>query len=91
MLVILGDKQPSYSTIKNWVARFRTEHLSTEGKEWSGTWNEETIPENEDATHSIILDDRRISARKIAEILKISWVKAMLIIHSILDIRKLSA
>jgi hypothetical protein len=36
MLVTLGDKHPSYSTVKNWVARFRTECLSTEDRERSG-------------------------------------------------------
>jgi hypothetical protein len=30
MPVTLGDKCPSYSTVKNWVARSRTGHLSTE-------------------------------------------------------------
>jgi hypothetical protein len=35
MLVTLGDKHPSYSTVKNWVARFGTGHLSTEDEEGS--------------------------------------------------------
>jgi hypothetical protein len=30
MPAVLGDKHPSYSTVKNWVARFGTDHLSTE-------------------------------------------------------------
>jgi transposase len=34
MSVTLGDKHPS--TVKNWVARFRTGHLSTEDEECSG-------------------------------------------------------
>jgi hypothetical protein len=33
MLVTLVDKHPSHSTLKNWVARFRTGHLSTEDEE----------------------------------------------------------
>jgi hypothetical protein len=32
MLVTLGDKSPSYSTVKICVARFRTGHLRPEGK-----------------------------------------------------------
>jgi transposase len=36
MSVTLGDKHPSYSTLKNWVARFRTGHLSIEDKERCG-------------------------------------------------------
>jgi hypothetical protein len=30
MSVTLRDKHPSYSIVKNWVARFRTGHLSIE-------------------------------------------------------------
>jgi hypothetical protein len=30
MSVTLGDKRPSYSTAKNWIASFRTGYLSTE-------------------------------------------------------------
>jgi transposase len=67
----LGDKHPSYSTVKNWVARFRTGHLSTEDNEHSGRPTQVTIPENVDAICSIILDDRRISIDKIAETLAI--------------------
>jgi transposase len=38
--VTLGEKHSSYSTDKNWVARFRTGHLSTEDEERSGRSNE---------------------------------------------------
>jgi hypothetical protein len=48
-----------------------------------------TVPENVDAIHSVILDDRRISARKIAETLAISRERVGDIIHDILDMRKL--
>jgi hypothetical protein len=57
MSVTLGDKRPLYSTVKNWVARFRTGHLSTENEERSGRPTQATIPENVDAIHSMILDD----------------------------------
>jgi transposase len=42
----LSDKRPSYCTVKNWVARFRTGHLSIEDVERSGRPTEVTIPEN---------------------------------------------
>jgi transposase len=57
---MIGDKRPSYSTVKNWVARFMTGHLSTEGEEHSGRPTERTVSENMDAIHSMILDERRI-------------------------------
>jgi hypothetical protein len=50
-----------------------------------------TIPENVDAIHSMILNDRRISAKKIAETLAISLGQVGYIIHEFLDMRKLSA
>jgi transposase len=61
MLVILGDKHPSYSAVKNWVARFRTGHLSTEDEELSGRPIQVTIPENVDAIHFMNLHNQRIS------------------------------
>jgi transposase len=64
MSVTLSDKRPSYSTVENWVARFRTGHLSTEEEEGSGRPTQVTIPENVDAIYSMIQDDRIISARK---------------------------
>jgi hypothetical protein len=35
MSITLVDNSPSYSTFKNWVARFGTGHLSTENEECS--------------------------------------------------------
>jgi hypothetical protein len=49
------------------------------------------IPENVDAVHSMILDDRRISAKEIAETLAISRERVGYISQEILDMRKLSA
>jgi transposase len=71
MPVTLGDKLPSYSTVKNWVGGFRTGHLSTEDKERSGKPTQVTIPENVDGIYSMLLADQRISAKNIAETLVI--------------------
>jgi transposase len=70
--VTLYDKRPFYSTVKKWVARFRTGSLSTEDKERSGIPTQVTVPENVDAIHSMILDDRKISAKNIPETLVLS-------------------
>jgi transposase len=64
MSVTVGDKRSSYSTVKNWVARFRIGHLSTEDEECFGRPTQVTIPENVDAIHSMILDNQRISTKK---------------------------
>jgi hypothetical protein len=70
-LCTLCDKRPFHCTAKNWLARFRTGHLSTEG-ECSGRLSQVTISENLDAVHSMTLEDQRISAKKMAETLVIS-------------------
>jgi transposase len=72
MSVILDDKRPSSCTVNNWVAEFKTGHLSTENKERSGRPTQMTIPENVDVIHSMILQNRRIFIKKIAETLVIS-------------------
>jgi histone-lysine N-methyltransferase SETMAR len=91
MSVTLGDKCPSYSTANNWVARFRAGHLSTKDEERSGRPTQVTIPENVDTIHSMILDDRRVFLKKIAETLPTSRERVCLIIHEILYMRKLPA
>jgi transposase len=72
MSVTLHDKHPPYCTAKNWVARFKTGQLSTEGEGRSGRPSQVTVTENMDAIYSVILDDQRISTKKIAETLLIS-------------------
>jgi hypothetical protein len=57
VLVTLGDKHPSYSTAKTWVAGFRTGHTSTEDEVHFGRPTQVTIPENVDAISFMILDD----------------------------------
>jgi hypothetical protein len=90
MSVTLGEKRPSYSTVRSWVAGFRTGNLNPEDEECSGRPTRVTFPENVSAIHSMILDDGRISAKKIAETLAISRERVGYIIHEILDMRKLS-
>jgi transposase len=68
----MSVKHPTYSTVKNWIARFTIGHLSTKDEECSGRPTQVTVPENVDAIHSVILDDRRISIKKIVETLVIS-------------------
>jgi len=50
-----------------------------------------TTPEIIDQIHELILEDRRISAKSIAEQLGISRERVESIIHEDLDMRKLSA
>lgn len=91
MLEVLKDNCPSYSTVKTWVSRFRTGHFEVTDEARSGRPISATDAGNIDAVHDLILQDRRISAKLIAEILDISRERVSHIIHDILDMRKLSA
>jgi hypothetical protein len=73
--VTLGVKCPFYSTVKNWVVRFRVGHLSTEDHEHSGRPTQVTVPEKVDAIHSMILDVGSI-IHEISDMRKLSakWV-----------------
>jgi hypothetical protein len=46
MSVTLGDKRPSYSTVKNWVVGFSTGYSGTDGEECSGRPSGVTVPQN---------------------------------------------
>jgi len=87
----LWEYAPSYATVKNWVARLKRGDFSTCAAPCSGRHKRVTTPEIIDKIHEIILEDRRISAKSIAEQPGISreWVGS--IIHDDLEMRKLSA
>jgi len=84
--VTLREHAPSYATIKNWVAQFFTCDAPRPGRP-----KPLTTPEIIDHIHELILEDRRISAKSIAEQLGISRERVGNIIHEDLDIRMLSA
>jgi len=87
----LGENTPSYATVKNWVAQFKRGDFSTCDASRPGRPKKVTTPEIIDQIHEIILEDRRISDKSIAEQLDISYERVGSIIHEDLDMRKLSA
>ena len=86
----LGEHAPSYATVRNWVAQFKRGDFSTYVAPCPGRPEIVTPPESIDQTHELILEDRRISAKSIAEQLGISRERVGSIIHEDLDMRKLS-
>jgi len=68
----LGEHAPSYATVKNWVAQFKRGDFSTCDAPRPGRPKTVTTPEIIDQIHKLILEDRRISAKSIAEQLGIS-------------------
>ena len=86
----LGEHAPSYATVKNWVAQFKHGDFSTCDAPRPGRPKTVTTPEIIDQIHQLILENRRISAKPIAEQLVISRERVEFIIYEDLDMRKLS-
>ena len=85
----LEEHVPSYAIVKNWVTEFKRGDFSTFVAPRPG--RSKTNPEFTDQIHELILEDRRILAKSIAEQLGILRERAGSIIHENLDMRKLSA
>jgi len=86
----LGKHAPSYATVKNWVAHFKHGDFSTCDMPRPGRPKTVSTPTIIDQIHELILEDRRISAKSIAEQLGSSRERVGSIIHEYLDMRKLS-
>jgi len=82
-----GEHAPSYATVKNWVAQFKRGNVSTCVATRPGRLKTLTTPEIIDQIRELILEDRRISAKSIAEQLGISCERVGSIIHVDLDMR----
>ena len=86
----LEEHAPSYATVKNWVAQFKPDDFSTYDASRPGRHKTVTTPEIVDQIHELNLEDHRISAKSIAEQLRISRERVGSIIHEDLYMRKLS-
>ena len=69
---ILGEYAPLYATVKNWVTQFTRGDFSTCDGPHFGRPKTMTTPEIIDQIHELFFEDRRISAKSIAEQLGIS-------------------
>ena len=87
----LGEHAPSYATVKNGVAQFKCGDFFTCDAPRPGRNKTVTTPEIIDQIHELILEDRRVSAKSIAEKLGISFERVGSIIHEDLDMMNLTA
>jgi len=87
----LKEHAPSYAIVKNWVAKFKSGDFSTYDAPRPGRHKTATTPEIIDQIHELIFEDRRISAKSVAEQLGFSRERVRSIIHEDIDMRKLSA
>lgn len=84
-----GDSAPSETTIKRWFADFKRGRRDTDDAERSGRPNEAVTPENIKKIHKIVLNDRKVKLRELADIVKISKERVGFILHEHLTMRKL--
>jgi len=72
VIKVYGDSSPSFSTIKKWAAEFKRGRTSLEVDPREGRPKSATTPEITEQVHDMVLDDRRMKVREIAETIGIS-------------------
>lgn len=68
-----GKSKPSYSTVKNWVAKFKTGHMSTLDEPRTGRPNDAISNKEVEKIKQLIFENRNITIRTIAETLGLSY------------------
>jgi len=84
---VYGDSSPSFSTIKKWAAEFKRGRTSLEDDPHEGRPKSATPPEIIEQVHDMVLDDRRMKVREIAETIGISKERVGYILHEELAIK----
>ena len=88
---ILYSTLPSNTIVKRRVSEFRMERTSTSDEPRSERPNEVTNLEMILTIHKIVMDDRRLKVREIAEAVGTSSESVHNILHENLDVKKLCA
>lgn len=87
---VYGDFASSFAIVKRWAAKFKRDRTSLVDDERSGRPTA-TTTDNIEKVHQMILDDRRVKIREIAEAVGISKESVCHILHEELSMRKLTA
>ncbi|KAG7313617.1 hypothetical protein JYU34_000775 [Plutella xylostella] len=88
---VYGDSSPSFTTVKFWAAELKRGCKSFRHDERSGRPKTATTDDNIAKVHEMVLDDRRIKVREIAEAMKMSRERVCHILNQDLGMRRLSA
>jgi transposase len=86
---VYGDSSPSFLTIKKWAVEFKHGRASLEDDPHEGRPKSATTAEIIEQVHDMVLDDRRMKVREIAETIDISKERVGYILHEELDMKKL--
>ncbi|EFN83711.1 Histone-lysine N-methyltransferase SETMAR, partial [Harpegnathos saltator] len=87
----LEESAPSFITVKYWMAEFKRGRTSCQDEHRSGRPNEVTTPEMVKKIHKMVLDDRRLKVRELADMVGISKSAIYRILTENFDMRKLCA
>jgi len=85
-----GDPSPSMTTVKNWFDDFQRGRTSVFDEPRPGAPKTATTEDNVTKIHDLVLADRRLKIREIAETVGMSKDRVGHILHAILGMRKLT-
>lgn len=91
MNTTLGESAPSYTTVKKWTAEFKRGRESVEDDPRAGRPSTSTTEENIGKVCDLILQNRRLTIREIADTVGISYERTQNIIVNKLGYSKVSA
>lgn len=86
-----GDAAPSHGMVHKWFTEFRLGRMTTNDAERPGRPIEVTTEAMVNKIHDIVLEDRRVKIREIADAMHISNERVFYVLHNILGMKKLSA
>jgi len=90
MFPILGDSCPCYESVRLWVNEFKRGRTSIKDAPRSGGPRTVVTPKTINKVHDMVLSDRQIKMREIAEATGISIERIHFILHNELNMKKLS-
>jgi len=88
---VYGDSSPSMATVKNWFNEFQRGRTSVFNEPRPGVLKTATTEHNVIKINDLVLADRRLKIREIAETVGMSKDRVGQILYAILGMRKLSA
>ncbi|CAK1592430.1 unnamed protein product [Parnassius mnemosyne] len=87
----LGDSAPPYSTVARWAKEFKLGRTSTEDKHREGRPSTSLTEDNVKKVEDVVLADRRVTIRHVAEVTGISYGSVQRILANELHMKKVSA
>lgn len=89
LISVYGDRAPSFSTIKSWVAEFKRGRTSIFDEERAGRPKTATTLDIVEKVHRIVMDDDQLKLDEIAPVAGISHERVHNILHTHLNMRKI--